>query len=112
MLNPEWRAGRESGWIIENQLGDIFRMKAVYVFPWIQCPNDGSLVDLFWWRRLHQNAVHGWIGVQFLHLLQKFGLTGGGRQFDLHRVQAEVPAHLVLRSHVGAGCRIIAYQYD
>ena len=52
------------------------------------------------------------IAIQFLDAREQIGLGRVGRQLELHRMQPEFPAHLVLRAHVGARSRIIADQND
>ena len=57
-LHPERRARHKTGGIIDYELGDIFRMKSVHIFPRIKRAHDRWFVDLLGRRRLHQNAVN------------------------------------------------------
>ena len=63
-LHAERRARNETGRIAECEFCDIFRMKTINIFTRIESAHDCRFIDLFRWRRLHENTVNRPIPIQ------------------------------------------------
>ena len=68
-------------------------------------------VDLLGQRQLHQDAVHGRIGVELLHQRQQFGLADAVRQAVIERAHAGLDRDLGLAADIGLARRIVAGQH-
>lgn len=110
-LAAERRARNKSALIAQRELRDVHRMETIHVFRRIQRAHDGRLIDVLRRWRLNENAVDRPIAIQLFDPREQFGLGGLGRQFQLHRMQPEIAAHLVFRAHIRARSRIIAHQH-
>ena len=111
-LTAQRRARNKPAFIAERELRDIHRMKTVHVLRRIERAHDRRFIDLLRRRRLNENAVNRRIAIQFFHAREQFSLRRLCRQLELHRMQPEIAAHLVLRAHIGARGRIVADQDD
>jgi len=77
LLAAEGRTGHESGTSLREE-PDVDGLKSVYVLERIDRIEDHGLVDLFGQRQLHEDAVHGRIGVQARDEFEELGLGGAG----------------------------------
>ena len=66
-LNPKRSTWDESVRRGGREFRDIQRMKTIDIFARIECAHDCRFINLFRRRRLHKNAVNGWIAIQLLH---------------------------------------------
>ena len=75
-------------------------MKAIYVLFQADGAEDRLFVDMGGQRKLHQNAMHGRIGVQVPHNGQQFLLADVLRQVVGKGCDANLGAGLLLHAHV------------
>ena len=111
-LAAERGARNESGRIAQRELGYVHGMETIDIFCWINGFNDRLLVDMRRGRGLNKDAVDGGVVVEFSDEVEQFGLGGGGRQFELQRVHAEVVGGFVFGAHVGLGGGVGADEDD
>jgi hypothetical protein len=100
----------QSGGIANGQFSDIHRVESIHVFDRAESSHNRGLIDLRWRWRLDKNAVNLLIRVQLFDDSKQLLLGGGGRQFDLSRVEAQFLRCPVLVSDVSDRCRVIADQ--
>ncbi|MNE58731.1 hypothetical protein D3C80_1537820 [compost metagenome] len=63
-----------------DQATDVFPMKTVHVLDRVNGMDHRRFIDVGRQRQLHQDAVHGDVGVQLRDQVQHLGLTGVFRQ--------------------------------
>ena len=107
----ERSAGNKSSGILERELGDIHGVETINIFAWIDGADDRGFVDLWRGRGLDEDSVDGGVGVEFFDEGEKLLLCCVGREFFLHRVEAEFGGFAVLRAHIRAGGGIIAHEH-
>ncbi|KAG0506252.1 MAG: hypothetical protein Udaeo_03760 [Candidatus Udaeobacter sp.] len=75
-LHAERCARHKTARVFEHELGDIFRVKSVHVFPRVQRTHNCRFVDLLRRRRLNKYAVNSRIAVEFFDARKQFSLRG------------------------------------
>ena len=95
-----------------RQAPGIDRMKAVDVLGRIDGGDHLLRVDLRRQRELHQDAVHGRIGVEPADQREQLGLGRGRRQPMIERPHAAADGHLHLAADIDLARRIVADQHD
>ena len=73
-LHGQRRARHKAARIIEHELGDVFRVKSVYVLVRIECAHDCCFVDVLRWRRLNQNAMNIRVVIKFFDTTEQLSL--------------------------------------
>ena len=85
-------------------------MKAVDVLGRIDRGDDARRIDLRRQWQLHQDAVHGGIGVELTDKAKELVGAGRGRQMKIKRLHADFDDSARLAAHVGFARRIFADQ--
>ena len=111
-LHPKRRTRDKTAGIVEHELCDVPWMKSVHVLARIERAHDGCFIDVLRRRRLNQNAVNARVAIEFFDSPEKLSLCGRLWQLQLKRVQSQLAAHLVFRTHIGARSRIVADEND
>ena len=91
-----------------HQSSQIFGMKPVNIFRWIDGNGDGKFIDLFWEWLLHQNAVDCRVVVQLLDGLEQMFLGSVGRHFDDGGNHADLFACFGFIAYINLRCGILA----
>ena len=88
----------------------IERMKAIDVLGRIDGGDDARRIDLRRQRQLHQDAVHGGIGVELADKTEQLVGAGRGRQMKIERLHADFDDGARLAADIGFARRIFADQ--
>ena len=111
-LHAERRARHKAARIVEHELCNVFRVKAVHVLARIERAHDCCFIDVLGWRRLNENAMNSGIAIKFFDAREKLCLCDRRRQLQLYRVQAKLAAHFVFRTNIGARSWIVSHEND
>src|SRR5690606_36455619 len=98
--NSEWSCRNERGHI-ERHFSEIFRMEPVDVLAWIDRHQYLLSVDLFWQRKLNDEAVDIVVVVELADLFEQFSFRGCAWHFDQRRFETDTLARLTLTSDIG-----------
>ncbi len=85
-------------------------MKAVDVFARIDRGDDARRIDLRRQRQLHQDAVHGGIGVELTDKTEQLVGAGRGGQMKVERLHADFDDGARFAADIGFARRIFADQ--
>ena len=87
----------------------VERVKAIDVLHRVDCGDDVAAVDLRWQRQLHQDRMHGVIGVEPRDQGEELGFACGLLKPMVERLHAGCGGHLPLVADIGFACRIVAH---
>ena len=76
-------------------------MKAVNIFLNAHCIENALLIDMVRQRQLHQDTVHGRVGIQALHQRKYLCLSSFSFQVMAERLDAHFRAGLLFSRHIG-----------
>jgi hypothetical protein len=105
-LDAQGRAGPRAG-EAEGQAAEVDRVEAVGVLVGGDRHEDLAGVEVARQGQLHDVAVHGGIGVELRHQVEKLLPGGVGRQVVTERRHPHGGAGLVLTADVGVAARIV-----
>ena len=117
LVDEDHRARRRAGdqraaGVPDREQADIDGMKAVDVLVRRDRLQDPRRIDVLGQRQLHENAVHGGIGVERLDEREQLRFARLGRQRVLDRMEAASPGRPALAGDVGLARRMVADQND
>ena len=105
-----WRTRAQSE-TAQRQPPHVHRLEAIHVLGRIDPVDQRLLVDMWRQRRLHQDAVHGRIGIETVDQREQLVLGGGRRQVVVERAEADLVAGLALVAHVDRRGGIVPDQH-
>ena len=96
--------------VAHHHFAHIPGMEAVHILGRVNGPENGPLVDMAGQRQLHQNAVHGGVGVQPLDAGQQLLLGGFGGQAASQVQDAALVTVLFLAPDIDLGGGVFPHQ--
>ncbi len=98
--------------VSDEELADVHRMEPVNILFWKNVPNDRVGIDVPGQWHLHEDAVHGRIGVEPFDHREQCILTGGGRQANGFALHARGLGGFLLGADIGGAGGIVAHEHN
>src|SRR5438046_3954940 len=111
LLHTCGRARQETR-VAGSQKAQALRSETVYIFQGANRLDDGSLVNLRWQGKLHQDSVHSRICIELVDQIEESCLDGIGRQFVKPAFQTGLFTGFALLADIDLAGRILADKYS